>query len=520
MSGDPERTCPPSGLLEAARGLKEASPHLVLLDVVCVDRGPGAPGPRRFRLTYRFLDMAAHARPSIAVELGTDGTAPSLGGLWDNAPCYEMEVADMFGVLFDRTAPRHFTKGSVRGFPLRKDFVAEPAPRPPARGRAGGGGGAVEWFPRAPEDKGALLFRLDMEDGVVQGSSAVPGYAHKGLEKALESLPFHASVPLLERLNLDCAAANSLIWVRAVEEACGIEPPDRGKALRMAFLELSRIRSHLASVSRAALHFGLSSLAAPFREVAGLLDGLLREAGAEGGFPGVAEIGGTRDVDLGWVARAGGVLDAVGRYAALVEGACTGDGGWMARLGGFGVEPSFAVSWGYTGPFLRACGLSYDLRKASPWYFYGDLDFDVPLGTDGTGYDCYLVRMEEVRQSAKIVHQVIDGLPEGPAMDGEASFRFRSSRRRREGFLRHVRAGVSAPGGGGTYSFGEGPFGETGFTILGGGGGGGDRPWRARMRSPHYPVLFSFDGLFPGRTVREAGDALCSFGLSMGEVDR
>ena len=518
MSDGATAALPPSGLLAAAAGLKEASPHVILLDVVCADLGRGGGPSRRFRLTYRFLDMAVHGRPSIVVELGEDERAPSLGGLWDNAPCYEMEVADLFGVPFDGTPPRRFTGGLVPGFPMRRDFAGGGPPPgfADAPDDGAGGDGAVEWFPTAPEDKGALLFRLEMDGEVIRRSSVVPGGSHKGLEKTLESLPFHASPPLLERLNLNCAAANSLIWIRAVEEACGIVPPDRAKALRMVFLELSRIRSHLASIGRTALHLGLASLAAPLRGTLGALDGLFRDSGGETGFPGVAEIGGTRDVDVGWIDGCGDVLDGVGRHLALVEGECAGDDVWMARLGGFRVEPSFAVAWGYTGPLLRACGLNYDLRKASPWYFYGDLDFETPLGMDGTGYDCHLVRMEEIRQSIRIVHQVLANLPHGPAADGGSSFRFRSSGRAAEDFLRHALAGPRAPEGE-TYSFGEGPFGETGFTIL---GGDGDRPRRARMRSPHYPVLFSFDGLFPGRTLLEAGDALCSFGLSMGEVDR
>ena len=154
---------------------------------------------------------------------------------------------------------------------------------------------------------------------------------------------------------------------------------------------------------------------------------------------------------------------------------------------------------GYTGLGLRVAGLNYDLRKVSPYYFYDAVDFEVPLGVQGTGYDCYLVKVEEVRQSLSIISQVLGNLPEGKAT-GRGEF-----------------PGEGQGPAGEVYSFVEGPLGEMGLFLT---GRGGPKPYRLKVRSPHYPILFSLDELFRGKTLEEADDMLYTFHLDAREIDR
>ena len=501
--------CTPDTLVATAKKLKEREGFIVLLDIACVDRGTSS--RPRFRIIYRFLNMERHERFALNLSIDEEKTVESLSPLWSNADCYEMEIADLFGIRFSRRTPRHFTGGRQTGFPLRKTF----SPEPPSDGDRKETPGRRPWYPSGAEGKGAMLFELGMEGEVIRQSTAVAGYAHKGLEKLFETTPYQGIIPLVERMNLTAAIANSLAWVKAVEELCGIAVADRAAALRMVFFELSRIYSHLFSVSTMMVRFGLSSLEKPFWRARKSIEDLMHSYGGSGVFPGVAEIGGIRDVGLPWIVRCLGVLDAVKDYLALVEHIGTRNADWMSRLDHFRIDSEFALRWGYSGPVLRSCGLSYDLRKTSPYYFYNDVDFEVPLGTDGTGYDCYLVRIEEVRQSCKIIAQVIDNLPEGKAMDGDLSFRFGDGRSK-EDFYQYVTKGVRASKNE-VYSFIEGPSGEIGFFIVDGGEG---CPYRVKVRSPHYPHLFSFDELFVSKTISEADDILYSFNLSMSEIDR
>ena len=505
------RECSPADLVAIAESLKSREGFIVLLDIACVDCGSFSKS--RFRLVYRLLNMERHERLALSLSVGEATPIETLSPLWSNAACYEMEIADLFGIKFSSPYPRRFTGGRMEGFPLRKDFSPKvvASPRIDDDGRQGGA-----WYPTEPEGKGAMLFRLEMEGEVIRHSTAVPGYAHKGLEKMFESIPYHGIIPFIERMNLTCAVANSLAWAKAVEKLCAITISDRAAALRMVFLELSRIYSHLFCLSTMMIRFGFSALEKPFkgmrREVGGLMDGY---GGGDRAFPGIAEIGGICDVGPPWILRCLNTLKNIGNYLGFIEAIGTKNADWMSRIDHFRIDPAFSLQWGYCGPLLRSCGLNYDLRKVSPYYFYGDVDFDIPLGIDGTGYDCYLVKVEEVRQSCKIVAQVIDNLPEGKTMDTNLSFRFREGRSKDE-FYRYVVDGIKTHGGE-VYSFVEGPAGEVGFYIL---DKGDNRPYRVKMRSPHYPVLFSLDELFKSKTLLEADDMLYSFNLSMSEIDR
>ena len=480
--------CPPGKLFSLAGEIKAKEPSMILLDILCIDTQKSP----RFKLIYRFLDMRRHLRPCLVVRACENTTLHGLSPLWANAGPYEMEIADLFGLEFTDSHPKYFTKNLLKA-PLRKDFSPPKENRETTKAVEGEG---ISWYPTYPEYKGAMLFQLEIEEEVVRKSTAVPGFSHKGIEKMLEQTPYAKGVHLIERVNFIGRTINALTWVKAVEDLCEIEITEKAQALRMVFLELARVNSHLFSIIQMMIAFGLTSLNWPFASLKETVEELGRAYNGKRNFAGIAQIGGTEEVDLKWINKCMDVAKQMRQFLKLIESLCTREDGWMARLDHFKADPRFVFRWGLTGPILRASGLSYDLRKTSPIYFYDDVDFEVPLGLEGSGYDCYLVRIEEARQSIGIITQILDGLPSGKGMKEMEGFTIKS---------------------GSVYSFFEGPFGETGFYLE---SDGGENPYRARFRSPHYSALFSLDELFRQKSIGEIDDMLYSFGLSMEEVDR
>lgn len=488
----------PVTIFQEAKKLKGQIPSILLLDIVCVDLGPPPPErPRHFRLIYRFLDMNGHTRPNLLLNLREGETVTSIATLWDNGTAHEMEIHDLFGIPFTKNYPRYFTQGLTDIPPMRKDFVphkhGDTLPQEEE-------GDVYRWYPRFPEDKGAMLFELDMEGERIRKANVISGYFHKGLEKRAEELSYPATVSLLENPWTISGSVASLTYslglARAIEELAGMEIPDRASALRMVLLEYARIYTHLYALGHMMIHMGLSSLNRAFFQWQKAMEDVI--SAYKRNEKSVALVGGALEVDLNWVNQCTDTLGKARHFLRLIESVATGNDDWISRVDHFHMSPSFALAWGYTGPALRATGISYDLRKRFPYYFYRDVDFDVPLGIHGTGYDCYLVRMEEVRQSLEIVSQVLDNLPEGRAHGG-GDFSL-----------------TEGPEGE-VYSFLEGPIGEVGFYIMGRGQG---QAYRLKMRSPCYPILFSFDILLRGKTLEEADDMLYSFHLNGREIDR
>ncbi len=509
-----ERECSPHDLFDLVKTQKNNEAVTLLLDIFCTDLFPSSPYKSRFKLTYRFLNMNTHARPHFVVTINEGTIVDTLSPLWPNASCYEMEIYDLFGIKFSRTYTRIFTKNTLTGFPLRKDFSSKKQDNHYLQENEQNDDWYY-WYPLYPYNKGAMLFKLKMKGEMIIESDATPGYSHRGIEKILEHIPYHKAFPLMERLDTDTSLTYSLLWVKAVEELCHIDIPKRAKALRMVFLEIGRIYSHIFSIDQMMIHFGLISFNLPFFQFRKEVETLFNDYKKTKYFSNIAEIGGLKDVDLQWINKCMKFLENLQDHLKIIEGMCSHDQDWMKKLEHFRIDPSFAIEWGYSGPYLRSLGLNYDIRKASPYYFYKDVDFEIPLGIYNTGYDHYLVKIEEVRQSIKIISQILNNLPDGESMRKDISFFFEDTHSK-EDFFKHVTRGLNAYKGE-VYSFLEGPCGEVGIYLM---STGDNRPYRVRLRSPHYPILFSYNELFKQKTIQEIDDILNCFSLSMAEIDR
>jgi NADH-quinone oxidoreductase subunit D len=353
--------------------------------------------------------------------------------------------------------------------------------------------------PRHPAIQGVLRLQVRVDGERILACRPVLGHLHRGIEKLCELRSFAANVPQTDHLDFAAAATSNLAYVGAVERLLGIVAPPRARFLRTVFAELQRIASHLLWLGTHAADLGvMPPFFAALRErdrVLGLFEVYLRQ------YPGVSGMrpgGLSHDLPAGWVEKC---RELAGSFPARLDdlaGDLTESRSWKKRTVGLGVlAAAAAVDLGVTGPALRATGVAWDLRRALPYEAYGEVAFDVPVGRNGDAYDRYLVRLEEMRQSVRIVDQCLDRLPEGPVLADLPPDE--------EGAAGEAYHGI------------EGPKGEIGFYLV---GDGTARPRRCRVRAPSFANLLALPEVCRGGLVGDLVALIGSLDLALGEVDR
>ncbi len=353
--------------------------------------------------------------------------------------------------------------------------------------------------PQHPSTHGVLRLKLAVDNEVVLRVEPVLGYLHRGMEKLWESLTYAQVVPLTDRLDYIASLSNNLGYVLAVERLAGIEAPRRARWIRVALAELQRLASHLAWAGFMANDIGaMSVLLYGFEAREEVLDLFEDYCGARLTLHGIRLGGVVRDFDAPLVGRIRAVLDRIPKRLADIRTLLDENRIWKERTVGVGrIAAADAVDYGLTGPPLRACGLARDLRKDLPYSSYDEFDFDVPVGVNGDVYDRYIVRLEEIDQSIRIVRQALDGLPEGD-------------------FTAKVpRVLKIAPGE--VYHAIEAPKGVLGFTVR---SNGTDRPERVKMRSPSFMNLQSLEHMCRGNLFSDVVGILGSLDIVLGEIDK
>ncbi len=358
----------------------------------------------------------------------------------------------------------------------------------------------LNFGPQHPSTHGVLRLKLKVDGERVIDCYPIIGYLHRGTEKLFELHPFFQNVPHTDRMDYVAAATNNLAYVGAVEKLVGLTVPPRARYIRTILAELQRIASHLLWLATHAIDIGaMTPFFYCFREREEVLDLFEEYCGARLTLNCMRPGGQPFDLPVGWTGRC---RDFVERFPAKVddyEGLLTDNRIWKKRTVGVGVlAPEVALDYGVTGPMLRGSGIAWDLRKASPYEAYGEVDFDVPVRTNGDTYDRYLVRMEEMRQAARIVRQCLEKLPEGPVM----------AKRPRV---------LKAPAGGEVYHAIEGPKGEIGFYLV---GDGTPNPYRCRVRPPSLLNLQILPELARGMLVADLVAIIGTTDIVLGEVDR
>ncbi len=380
--------------------------------------------------------------------------------------------------------------------------------------------------PSHPSTHGVLRVVLELDGELITRAVPDVGYLHRGDEKIAENMTYTQFIPYTDRLDYLAPLANNVAYVLAVEKLLGIhrQLPLRCQFIRVICCELARISSHLLGIGCFAMDVGaMTVFLHTFTEREKLYN--LYESLTGARFTtSYTRIGGlSRDLPPGWADQCRQFCREVIGTIDDVETLLTRNRIWVDRTRDLGViSREDAISYALTGPNLRGSGVDYDVRKAHPYLVYDQLDFEVPLGSVGDCYDRYLVRMEEMRQSVRLVLQCLDKLPAGPVNyeDGKVVLPAKDKvLTRMEELIHHfmlVTQGVNVPPGE-VYFGAENPKGELGFYIHSRGGG---TPYRLKIRAPSFVNLSILSHLLPGHMMSDVVSILGSFDFVMGECDR
>ncbi|MBI5687422.1 MAG: NADH dehydrogenase (quinone) subunit D [Verrucomicrobia bacterium] len=378
--------------------------------------------------------------------------------------------------------------------------------------------------PSHPCTHGVLRIVLELDGEVVVNAKPDVGFLHRGDEKIAENLTYNQFVPYTDRLDYLAPLANNVAYVLAVEKLMRLQVPPRCQYIRVICCEMARIASHLVGLGAMALDLAaMTVFLYTFTERERLLSLMEKLTGARL-TNSYTRVGGVaRDVPNGWIAELKKFLDEFPRMIDEVDRLLTRNRIFVDRNQGVGVLPKeVAIDFGVTGPNLRGSGVEFDLRKNHPYLCYKDFEFDVPIGTKGDCYDRYLVRMEEMRQSVRILKQACDKLPGGPVNAPDLKSVLPPKEQvltKMEQLIHHfmiVTEGPDVPPGE-AYFGAENPKGELGFYIVSKGGG---VPWRLKIRAPSFCNLSALPYLLKGHMIGDIAAILGSLDFVMGECDR
>lgn len=428
--------------------------------------------------------------------------------------------------------------------------------------------------PSHPAMHGVIRIKIIADGEMVQDADIDIGYLHRAFEKHCEAGSYTQCFPYTDRLNYVSPLINNFAFAGAVEQLMGLKITERCEYIRVIMSELSRITDHLTCVAASAMELGAFTVFLYMMKAREWVYELIESVTGARLTISYARIGGVKgDLPEGFEDRCSDVLKRVAEVLAEIDVLVTRNRIFYDRLRDVGVvTQEQAISYGITGPFLRSTGVDYDVRKAFPYHVYDRFEFDVPVGSRGDNYDRYLVRMEEMRQSIRIVEQALEQLPEGPTnVDPEGNviephvmadlgkfgktegllknevlieptlagsqkkFHDRIYADDREAWLppkEQVYSNIEAlmnhfkiimmghgirPPKGEVYSFVEGANGELGFYVV---SDGTDRPWRVRCHPPCFPIMSGLHEFIRGGQIADIIATFGSVNMIAGELDR
>jgi NADH-quinone oxidoreductase subunit D len=353
--------------------------------------------------------------------------------------------------------------------------------------------------PQHPSTHGVLRVILKLDGEKVLGTDCVIGYLHRGVEKIAENRTYVQFNPYVDRMDYVAAVSNGLGYCLAIEKLLNVEAPPRAQVVRVILTELNRIASHLVWLGTHALDIGaLTPVFYCFREREAVLSIFEKYCGARL-TTHAFRIGGLQyELYDGFEQEVKAFCEMFPAKVDEYEELLTRNRIWVGRLVNVGVlNAEDCKRYGVTGPVLRAAGVEWDLRKAQPYSGYEKYDFRIPTGRNGDTYDRYTVRMEEMRQSVRILRQAIDAIPEGPVMAKVPK--------------------VIKPPVGEVYVSIEAPKGELGYYVV---SDGSTQPYRVRVRPPSFVNLQALDRMVRGGLVADVVAVIGTLDIVLGEVDR
>ena len=383
---------------------------------------------------------------------------------------------------------------------------------------------ALNLGPQHPAAHGVLRLVMELDGEVIDRVDPHIGLLHRGTEKLIERKTYLQAVPYFDRLDYVAPMNQEHAFALAVEHLLDVEVPLRAQYIRVLYCEIGRIGSHLLNIASMILDVGAFT---PFfwgfeeREI--LMEFYERASGSRMHAAYFRPGGVTSDLppdllrDIGeWSKRFPKVIDDI-------EGLITENRIFKQRTVDIGIiTPAEALDWGFTGPMLRAAGVTWDLRRNQPYEVYDELEFSIPVGTCGDCYERYLVRMEEMRESVKIIDQCLARMPDGPikTADNKISPPTRSEMKSSmEALIHHFKLfteGYHVPAGE-TYAAVEAPKGEFGVYLV---SDGSNKPYRCKIRAPGYAHLQALEFVSRGHMLADAVANLASMDIVFGEIDR
>ncbi|MCH7622660.1 MAG: NADH dehydrogenase (quinone) subunit D [Nitrospinae bacterium] len=378
--------------------------------------------------------------------------------------------------------------------------------------------------PSHPSTHGVFRIIMEMDGEVVLFAKPEIGFLHTGIEKTSENKRYDHVIPMTDRLDYLAPPMNNLAFCLTTEKLLQCEIPPRAQYLRVIMCELARIGSHLVWLATHALDIGAMTIFLYcWREREMVLD-LNEEISGVRMMTSYIRVGGVmKDATPEWLGKVRKFVDYLPAKIDEYELLLTNNPIWLDRTRGVGVMTrEEAINWSLSGPALRASGVDFDFRKKRPYSSYENFDFDVPVGKNGDVYDRYLMRVEEMRQSRRIVEQALNHLPDGPykVQDNKISLPERDTlHTSMEALIHHfklVSEGVNVPEGE-TYVPVEGPRGEVGFYIVSDGSG---VPYRVKLRAPSFMAIPGMCKMMDRSFVADVVAIIGSIDIVMGEVDR
>jgi NADH-quinone oxidoreductase subunit C/D len=549
-----------SRLLHLARYLHDAPEAAFdhITDICSVDYPSDQ---ERFEVVYHFLSLPHGRRIRVKARVPEDNAViDSITGVWRGAEFLEREVYDMMGIRFTGHPDLRrilMPEDYAEGYPLRKDFPTEgkgwrsqfdfiprldeppveqidgeipEAQKKPFLAESGPSGSRrreellLNMGPQHPSTHGVLRVVLELDGERIVKATPDLGYLHRGVEKLAEGLAYMQVIPHTDRLDYVCAMANNYAYVRAVEKLLGITVPERAEYIRTIVAEMQRIVGHLFWLGTQALDIGAMTVFFwTFREREILLDLFEKLCGARLTL-NYYRIGGVdSDFTPELVQRLKTFLETFPQKVSEYDSLIASNRIWLGRTKNVAViSAEDAINFGLTGPTLRGSGVAYDVRKLEPYGVYHKVDWEVPVGKNGDTYDRYWIRMEEMRQSARIIAQCLDQLPPGPIMADVPQYippPKQQVMRDMESLIHHFiifTQGFKPPKAE-TYCATEAPKGELGFFVV---SDGSPRPYRLKIRSPSFVHMGAFDHMARGYLISDIITIFGTYDIVMGECDR
>ena len=382
----------------------------------------------------------------------------------------------------------------------------------------------MNFGPQHPAAHGVLRLVVEMDGEVIERADPHIGLLHRGTEKLIEYKTYLQAVPYFDRLDYVSPMCQEHAFALATEKLLGIEVPERGQYIRVLFSEITRVLNHILNISAFALDVGaMTPLLWGFEERERLMEFYDRVSGARLHAAYFRPGGVHRDMPAGLAEDIATFCDNFPKIIDDIESLLTENRIFKQRTVDVGiVTAEDAMDWGFSGPMLRGSDVPWDLRKAQPYDVYDRMDFDIPVGKNGDCYDRYLVRIEEMRQSLRIMRQCLDEMPEGPVRvtDNKIAPPRRSEMKQSmEALIHHFKLyteGYHVPAGD-TYTAVEAPKGEFGVYLV---SDGTNKPYRCKIRAPGFAFLQATEFMTKGHMLADLVAVVGSMDIVFGEIDR